>query len=356
MGGGRQYFETVEAAASRVAEIRKHVGGVAKEFHRLTKREQATLLMLLDIFGSIEALVAAAEAGKGKQPVKKLVREGITTFLQDHTAGIHRTKNVAFYLGHFRALFGERFVNDLTELEITRWLNDRNWGPKTFNDCRQILSQFFKYAIKCRPQWTTENPVAGIRTKKVPRSMVPIYTPEELKTMLRNLAKRRALFVPAIAIGAFAGLRISEIARLQWPDVHAALERGHFELTPEIVGKTLEARTVPMLPVLRSWLEKYRQENGPVLPKVWKKKAGRLSDLGKFISRLSKVPWKSNALRHSYATYRFKIVGDTGQVVDELGTSLRYFENHYRSRSKLATVQSAGGWFGIRVDLPAGRL
>ena len=33
------------------------------------------------------------------------------------------------------------------------------------------------------------------------------------------------------------------------------------------------------------------------------------------------VKWKSNALRHSYASYRFALTGDAGRVAGELGTA-----------------------------------
>lgn len=73
-----------------------------------------------------------------------------------------------------------------------------------------------------------------------------------------------------------------------------------------------------------------------------------MDELGRYIERKTGVEWKANGLRHSFGTYRFKSIGDPGQVIDEMGTSLRNFERHYRSRSKIVTPALSLAFWEIR--------
>lgn len=345
-GGGREYCETETEAEQRVKAWRKEINSSHREFVKLHPQDQAMVLGLLAQFdGDVVKLKAAAEIGLSKVASKKLVPDALKEFHADHKAGTERKKAVGFYLSHFEPQFKDETVSTIEALDIQRWLDSRGWGGKTFNDCRQVLGQFWKYCIRRR--WASVNPIPEIPVQKVPRHLIAIYTPEELGTMLNRLAKRRPLFVPAIALCAFAGLRISEMARVTWEQVNEALGTGWLELTAAQVGKTSTARAVPILPNLRAWLEKYRQPSGLVLPETWKNKKAKLGELGSFISRLSGVAWKENALRHSYGTFRFKIINDVGQVTDEMGTSLHKFEKHYRSKSKRVTIETARDFFTI---------
>lgn len=345
LGSGREVFETKEAAEKKVAELRKQADSSLKEFSILPRKSQSTLLLLYEkCEGDIQRLSDAVSVGLGKLATKQAVDEAVRQFNTDHRAGERRKQAVEWTLEQFRLSFKDRQVMELDDVEILRWLNNREWGPKTFNEARQVLSQFWKYAIKRK--WTTENPIAEIRRQRIPRSLVPIYTPEEVRDMLAGLDHRRSLFVPAIAIGAFGGLRITEISRLSWGQVNDALKSGHLHLEA-CQTKTAEARMVPILPNLRAWLEKHRKPSGLVLPDRWKNKPARLNELPKFVTRLSGVRWKPNALRHSFATYRFKVTNDVGQTVLEMGTSIQKFERHYWNRSKIITKEQAGKYWGI---------
>ena len=87
---------------------------------------------------------------------------------------------------------------------------------------------------------------------------VGILTPEELKGLL-SVASEETL--PYWAIGAFAGLRASEIERLDWSDVnhrHIRVRAKH--------AKTAARRIVDMQPNLRKWLLPYGSKTGKVAP------------------------------------------------------------------------------------------
>ncbi len=59
------------------------------------------------------------------------------------------------------------------------------------------------------------------------------------------------------------------------------------------------------------------------------------------------VRWRPNALRHSYASYRFAQIGDAGRVAGELGNSAAVVHRHYRELVKPANAER---WFALRPE------
>ncbi len=55
-------------------------------------------------------------------------------------------------------------------------------------------------------------------------------------------------------------------------------------------------------------------------------------------------PWKKNALRHSYISYRVAEVQDVPKVALEAGNSGQMIFQHYR---ELVQAKDAKEWFGI---------
>ena len=90
---------------------------------------------------------------------------------------------------------------------------------------------------------------------------IGIYTPKELAVMLTGI---EAKFMPLVALGGFAGLRTAEIHRLAWEDID--LHGGHIVVGKQ-KSKTGQRRIVPILPVLRAWLEPHAKATGPVIPR-----------------------------------------------------------------------------------------
>ena len=74
---------------------------------------------------------------------------------------------------------------------------------------------------------------------------------------------------------------------------------------------------------------------------------------GNFTAEKAGIDWKRNALRHSYASYRFAQTTDAGLVAGELGNSVNMVHKHYR---ELVTRQSADQWFNIKPDKAASNI
>jgi integrase len=165
---------------------------------------------------------------------------------------------------------------------------------------------------------------------------IGIYTPKELAVMLSGI---EAKFLPLVALGGFAGLRTSEVHRLEWLDVD--LHSGHI-VVGKRKSKTAQRRIVPILPALRAWLEPIAKPAGHVIPQY----SGDAPLLRAFRQALEplKVELKHNGLRHSFASYRLAAVQSADQVALEMGNSPRKLFTNYR---QLATSAQAERWFSV---------
>ena len=140
------------------------------------------------------------------------------------------------------------------------------------------------------------------------------------------LANAPANLVPFLTIGGFAGLRSAEIERLDWAKVD--LENGYITMDASI-AKTNSRRLVPIIPSLNAWLDTCKKPRGPVL---------ELANVVNAVRRLTSatrpvdpenpekllpplVPWRHNALRHSFCSYRLADVKSAAQVALDVGNS-----------------------------------
>jgi hypothetical protein len=74
------------------------------------------------------------------------------------------------------------------------------------------------------------------------------------------------------------------------------------------------------------------------------------ADEAKGVKAQKPVEWRANALRHSYASYRFPLTGDAGRVAGEPGNSAAVVHRHYRELVKPADAER---WFNVKPYCPA---
>jgi integrase len=154
--------------------------------------------------------------------------------------------------------------------------------------------------------------------------------------LLEAAQKQEPDVLPMLAIGAFAGLRDSEIKRLNWAEVR--LVRGHIEVTAA-KAKSARRRLVPIQPNLMEWLRPYSGMTGPVVPARYKGKLGRVRKAAGL------THWPKNGLRHSFASYRYASTQDATMTAHDLGHSgTQLLFQHYR---ELVTPEEANGYWKI---------
>jgi integrase len=245
---------------------------------------------------------------------------------------------------------------NVTASDIQAWLDsqkaneDKALAPQSYKNYRTVLHTLFQFAVsRC---YAADNPVENVEKLKVRNGDVEIFTPVEIARLLAAAQEKFPAFLPSLAIGAFAGLRSAELERLEWSDIdltarHIVISAGN--------SKTASRRIVPIAGNLAEWLRPYSGRQG----KLWTGTHYEFYDVqqavaaataveadeAKGVKAQKAVAWKSNALRHSYASYRFAATSDAGKVAGELGNSAAMVHRHYRELVKPAAAER---WFNVK--------
>lgn len=229
------------------------------------------------------------------------------------------------------------------------WLGDKatacGWKPGTFNKMRRTLSTAYHRGI---PDLVKENPMTGVRTRKIPKEKKEVYTIDEIEALLNCAWEHDQELIPFYAIAIFAGLRPdSELKKLRWEDVE--FDKGWIRVAADFDNKTETKRFVPIPDNLAAWLEPWRQAKG-----------GICSDLTNFDKRRrylvrgryqadEGVPEKEwvdlvpngaalrDLTRHTFGSYMDVATGhDRDRICEWMGHGdYRTYNQHYRnSRSE----------------------
>jgi len=242
------------------------------------------------------------------------------------------------YLGQLRTTlnrFAAKFTGPIMEItgpDVDAWLRSLQIAPVTRNSMLRCIKVLFSFA-KAQNYLPREKATAVelIHQVRVKLDDVVLFTPEQMTTLLHHASPD---LVPILAIGAFAGIRMAELNRLDWSAVD--LERGFIEIRAG-QAKTASRRVVPISDNLAAWLA----------PLPRRGKIVRTPDLLTFLPALAralKIDWPRNVLRDSFISYRIAIVQSADQVALEAGNSPSIIFKHYR---ELTTPDVAAKWFSI---------
>ncbi len=329
---------TVSAAERAVVvETREELKGL-----RLTLREAVAFAMEHHRRAQASSTVAELVT----EAIAKRKRAGRS---QRHIADL-RSK-----LGKFERVFGKRSVATITTQEVETWLHGLGVAPRSFNSYRIAVTMLFNDAVKARQ--ITDNPAANVEAMSVGRSKYSALSPSEASALLTDADEA---ILPAITIGLFAGLRDSEIKRLDWSEVNLQgddeMPHGYIWLAGENT-KTNRHRQVPISANLRAWLLPHAKDSGSVWPESQQSgrklhEAARLAagfasptivEKAKKKGKTLRV-WPNNAQRHSYASYHLAHHKDAGALALAMGSSVQMIYNNYR---KLVSAADAKVFWSI---------
>jgi integrase len=223
-------------------------------------------------------------------------------------------------------------LGSITTNHMEQWLRSLGLAPRSRNNLRVSLVTLFSFARHrgyLDKQRKTE--AESVSKAKVKDSEVEVFTPEQMERILTGAP---AKLLPFMTIGAFAGLRTSEIQRLEWNEID--FESGYIRVSAA-KAKTASRRLVPIPENLRLWLAPLAG-NGRVLQdkEIWRDVTARARNLG--------IEWPKNVLRHSAISYRLAELQDVAQVALEAGNSPQIIFKHYR---QVVTPAQAERWFSI---------
>jgi integrase len=139
----------------------------------------------------------------------------------------------------------------------------------------------------------------------------------------------------------FGGLRREEVEKLDWSAVDFRTE--HINVSAE-VSKVARERYAPITENLRAWLLPLAQKKGPIVSRVL------MHALRATWKRAGLYPWPQDAHRHSFISYRRRIIGDAQTALDA-GTSETIIKRHYK---RPVTKEDADRFFAIMPSAEAG--
>jgi integrase len=223
-------------------------------------------------------------------------------------------------------------IGSITSGLIEDWLLAQKVGARTRNNLRTSIVTLFHFA-RARGYLAKGRPTEAddVRRAKDRGGKIGMLTPKQLASLIYKAPADIKLY---IALGAWTGMRTSEILRLDFSDIN--FERGHITVAAE-KAKTATRRLVPILPNLALWLAAYRGRKG----KVAKYGVERRTIV---FAKGQGITWLHNCLRHSYASFRLAAIADTARVALEMGNSPQKLMTNYR---ELADEHDAAAWFAI---------
>ena len=268
----------------------------------------------------------------------KSVSEAFEAFLEAKTKAQRSPlylKDIRLRVGTFAKGFSCE-VRQLSAQDVADWLEALDVTARTVNNTALLLRTFFGF---CQTrQWLSKDVdlMERVTKKNQAKQDIEIFTPSELHKLLHAASPRLAT---AIAIQAFAGIRTAELMRMTWDDLER--RKGYVEVSAS-KAKTASRRLIPIHANLSVWLRRKKKEGDenrvwPVIESEYYEQLAKLAEK-------TGVPWKKNALRHSFISYRVAESKNMAATSLEAGNSPRVIQSNYL---ELVTEKEAKEWFGI---------
>ena len=306
--------------------------------------EFAEAVKLLKGGSVLEAVRDYAKRHPSNRPqrtVSQVVNELLAAKRADGVSAVY-LKDLDGRLGRFARSF-KTTISTVSVSDIEDFLRSLELSGRSRNNYRRAIATLFYFAETRGYIEKGGTDVESVALAKVGEGSIEIFNPDEMDRLLR-LAE--PALVPFLAIGAFAGLRHAEIARLDWSEIRL---KDRFIEVKASKAKTASRRLVPILDNLSAWLTPHQRPNGLVCP--YASMAKQLAWLAEAVDAEWKketppgtFKWKHNALRHSFISYRVAQVQNVAQVALEAGNSPRMIFSNYR---ELVRPDDAAKWFSI---------
>ena len=251
-------------------------------------------------------------------------------------------KDLRGRLGRFAQAF-KITIAMVTTAEIDDFLRSLGLSGRSRNNYRRAIATLFYFAETRGYVAKGAAQVESVAVAKEDEGAIEIFTPEE---MARVLEHAEPALIPFLTIGAFAGLRRAEIARLEWPQVRP--DDCFIEIKASN-AKTASRRLVPISENLKQWLAPHKQSQEKGCPYASRSKqllwiAEAVHEKCQQETPPGEFVWKHNALRHSFISYRVAQTQNVAQVALEAGNSPRMVFSNYR---ELVRPADAVKWFSI---------
>lgn len=337
-GRHRESFSSLEDAVDRGEEIVKDmIAGKADRAITPTRkflyyRDCEAQLHGVPLADAVKFYLLHHPTSSSSRPLKDVVDDYLKQRLQEALSPSHK-RDLTQHLRRLAANLPKK-VTEITTSDLDAYLSSMSGSGRTRHNHRVSITGLFR--------WMADRGIIpDARRTPANKTLAPtivhadpgIFTPEELRSLLEHAEKE---IIPFIVIGAFAGVRPAEIARLTWGRIQ--WDSKEIVLSREIT-KTNRRRAAQMPECLLAWLEPFRGR-GATLPIVPPRPYLHTQQAAKTAG----VKWVSNGLRHSYITYAIALSRNANAVAEQCGNSADVIQHAYKA---LATQADAERWFAV---------
>ncbi len=349
-GKRRSYTRSTKAAAELLAEqIRRRETKIGKDSAKLTQDNLNDAVRALGLLGDsghtlTTAVAFMLEHGAGEGG-SVTVRELYDAYVQDRIDN-HRSsetlRDIRCRLGAFARDFGDKPAHEVTKITLADWMRTQNGGAVSKGNIRRHLSGLFSFALK--RDNVRHNPAMALTTPTVKKDRrPPVLTLSGARKLMNTAAEHEPAMVPYFVLALFAGIRPSEVERLDWSAID--WERQEVFIGAQ-ESKTGNERYTSLQPNALEWLLPHRQDTGPV---HYSRREYRT------VREKSAVQWGHDILRHTYGSMHlaaFRNAGDTAEQMGH-GTNSSLLFKHYRRAVREA---DAVKYWEIRLEVSGGKV
>lgn len=327
--GGRTFHPTraeAEGAAHLAGIKRKNEGTSAFDAGELRKygwTVQRAIRFALDHLRTAGASVPIEEAVESLIEGKTAAGRG-ADYISNHLRNNLQRKVAKKFKG--------QAISTIGKLDLAAYLAELDLAAGTKNTIRTDMVTLWNYAVSVG--WAKENQAEKLDVIESDHDNVSVLTPAQAAELMSASSGDIAAYH---ALGLFAGLRASEIKKIDWGSIK--LGEGHIEVTATTAKRTKKRsrsrRIVPITPALRKWLEPVAEKSGQICGPNFRK---RLKATREFVG----FDLPHNVLRHSFVSYRLADTKNIAATALEAGHTEAILFAHYR---ELVTPKSASRFF-----------
>lgn len=219
--------------------------------------------------------------------IRRLVALYVRGRVQRHEIMVSTARRTRTVLSFFAASFGARDVAKMGRRDIERWLASRSHLSAGTRRNEMVVVRGFVRWLR-EEKYLKADPMLGIRSPKVPRSVPRALTDDEARRLVFALPDARARAIVALMIG--LGLRREEVVTVQVGD----WDRGGKTL--RVVGKGGHTRLLPVPEQVATVLELYVSHSaGPMI----RREDGIHGISNSYVGRLMRTWMESAGVKHS---------------------------------------------------------
>ena len=340
-GGKRTFHETKREAegVATTARIRKtNEGSSAFDDRELAK------------YGwTVQQAIRFAVAHLRQQEASVPVKDAVKSLVEAKKAAgrsAQYCKELNWRLTRFVDANKDKTIAQITAPEIEAFLSSLKLAAGSWNTYRRDLCTLWSHALKSG--FATTNEAEKCERAREVSTAPGILTAKQVAALLA--APQDDDILAAHSLGLFAGLRVSEIEKLDWKDVDLA--RGYVHVSAA-TSKTRSRRLVPILDILRAWITPIAKKSGKIIGPNFRRRSAAARNAAGFKpetteqkkNQITLMEWPENALRHSFVSYRLASTNDAAKTALESGHDQSVLFAHYR---EIVSPRDAERYFNIR--------